>query len=350
MTITIESCLQPIDPDNVCGENLEYDPAFIALEQAIKGKPEQQIGDTIQEAEPPNWRDIKRDSEQLLSRTIDLRVLISYLRALVATQGFCGLTEGLALIQTLVEQRWGSIHPQLDPDDDNDPTERINILMSLCDSETMLRPLSQLPLLQSKLIGKFNFREVSIAANKTTATKNEKVIEQSTIDAAVQDCEADHLGQTLTAVTKSLDALNALENFITEQVGIGNAPSFAGLRSFLKESKAFLMAWYERKGISLEETPVAEEMSVETPAAADSSTATPTKSVLSAINNHQDVIKALTLICDYYKKYEPSSPVPLFLERGMRLVGKNFMEVLEDVAPLGVEQALLFKGKQNDDQ
>lgn len=333
MTITIESCLQAIDPENVCGENLEYDPAFIALEQAIKGKPEQQMGNTIQEAEPPNWREIKRDSEQLLSRTLDLRVLVFYLRALIATQGFFGLAEGLALLQTLSEQRWDSIHPQLDPDDDNDPTERINILMSLCDSETLLRPLSQLPLLESRLVGKFNFREVSVATGKTTATSNEKVIELATIDGAVQDCEADHLTQTLTAVEKSLDSVNALEKFVTERVGISAAPSFAELRNFLKESKAFLADWRQRKGITQEETP-AEQVENAVEEVSESTPATTPKSVLSVINNNQDVIKALTLICDYYKKNEPSSPVPMFLERGMRLVGKSFMEVLEDVAGL----------------
>jgi len=50
----------------------------------------------------------------------------------------------------------------------------------------------------------------------------------------------------------------------------------------------------------------------------------PNKSVSGTINNNQDVLKALALICDYYKKNEPSSPVPLFLERGFPLSGQKF--------------------------
>ncbi len=138
MTLEIKRFLADVAPDNACGDDLQYDPAFIALEQAIKGKPEQQMGDTIQEAEPPNWKEVRKNAEELLLRSKDLRVLISLLRALIATDGLSGFSSGLSLIKELVEQQWDGIHPQLDPDDDNDPTERVNILMSLCDQETIL--------------------------------------------------------------------------------------------------------------------------------------------------------------------------------------------------------------------
>jgi type VI secretion system protein ImpA len=339
--------LQDISPEQVCGDDLQYDPDFIALDQAIKGKPEQQVGGTIQEAEPPNWREIKKSSEALLARTIDLRILICYCRALIATEGYVGLQQGLELLKTLVEQRWSDIHPQLDPDDDNDPTERVNILMSLCDYDTLLRPLSQVPLIESKLMGKFNFREVSIASGKTTATSTEKTVQQSSIDAAVQDSEVDALVQMLASLTASLEYLNQLENFVTAQVGISDAPSFVELRNFLKEAQAFLMDWHHTRGIG--EVSAEAEQQQET-ADSEAGVAPSKKSVSGAINNNQDVLKALSMICDYYKKNEPSSPVPLFLERATRLVGKSFMEVLEDVAPQGVDQAMVFKGKQNDDK
>ncbi len=113
MAIDIEEFLKDIVPDNVCGDDLQYDPAFIELEQAIKGKPEQQMGDTVVEAEPPNWREIKKTSEALLARTTDLRVLMCYLRALIAQEGFSGLQDGLALLKVAVENRWDNLHPQL---------------------------------------------------------------------------------------------------------------------------------------------------------------------------------------------------------------------------------------------
>ena len=41
---------------------------------------------------------------------------------------------------------------------------------------------------------------------------------------------------------------------------------------------------------------------------------------------------------------EPSSPVPLFLERAKRLVAKDFLEILADVAPEAITQAKLAGG------
>jgi len=62
------------------------------------------------------------------------------------------------------------------------------------------------------------------------------------------------------------------------------------------------------------------------------------------INSRQDAIRAIDAAVLFFRRYEPSSPVPLLLERARRLVSKSFMEVLEDIAPEGVPQAKLVGG------
>ena len=79
-------------------------------------------------------------------------------------------------------------------------------------------------------------------------------------------------------------------------------------------------------------------------------TAAEKKSAPGTINNTQDVLKALNLVCEYYKKNEPSSPVPIFIERGMRLVGKSFMDALKDIAPDGLDQAKVIIGTRDEDE
>lgn len=346
MAIDIDEYLKDIDPDNVCGEDLEYDPKFAELEQTIKGKPEQQIGGTVTEAEPPNWRDVKKQAEALMERTIDLRILVFYLRALIATEGFSGLQDGLALIHAAVEKYWDGLYPALlDEDGDDNIEARINTLLSLCDNETVLWPLQKTPLLESKLLGRFSFRQISIATGKSTATSTEKEVNQATIDAAIQDIDPDNLQQTLQIITLSLDNLNQLENVVTDYVGLSNAPSFADLRGFLKECKTFLTTALEGKGIGGDEPT---DHTDETTQAGDVVN-TSTKSISGAINNNQDVIKTLNLICDYYKKNEPSSPVPLFIDRAIKMVGKSFMDALKDIAPAGVDEAKIIFGKQHDE-
>ena len=49
-------------------------------------------------------------------------------------------------------------------------------------------------------------------------------------------------------------------------------------------------------------------------------------------------------VAEFFRRTEPSSPIPLFLGRAKRLVSKDFLEVLADVAPDAVAQARMAGG------
>ena len=51
------------------------------------------------------------------------------------------------------------------------------------------------------------------------------------------------------------------------------------------------------------------------------------------LDNRDDVLKALDLVVDYYRRREPGSPVPLLIERARRMVPMTFMEAIGDLAP-----------------
>ena len=57
------------------------------------------------------------------------------------------------------------------------------------------------------------------------------------------------------------------------------------------------------------------------------------------INSRADAIRALDAVAEYFRRSEPSSPIPLFVERAKRLVAKDFLEVLADIAPDAVSVA-----------
>src|SRR5262249_52653603 len=67
------------------------------------------------------------------------------------------------------------------------------------------------------------------------------------------------------------------------------------------------------------------------------------------IRSRQDAINALDAVGEFFRRNEPSSPIPMFLERAKRLVSKSFLEVLEDVAPDGLSQARSAGGVQKRD-
>ena len=58
---------------------------------------------------------------------------------------------------------------------------------------------------------------------------------------------------------------------------------------------------------------------------------------------------ALDAVAAFFRRTEPSSPIPLFLARAKRLVSKDFLEVLADIAPEAVAQARAAGGLKTDE-
>src|SRR4051794_11278795 len=125
--ISAEELLKPISEANPCGENLEYDPAFLELDTLIQGKPETQFS----AAEDPDWRALHERCLELSGRSKDLRLATKLCLTSLKIDGLPAVAEGLGLIRGLLERHWEPVFPKLDPDDNNDPLYRMNIIAAL---------------------------------------------------------------------------------------------------------------------------------------------------------------------------------------------------------------------------
>ena len=63
------------------------------------------------------------------------------------------------------------------------------------------------------------------------------------------------------------------------------------------------------------------------------------------VTSRDDVVAMLDRICAYYERHEPSSPVPLLMQRARRLVHMNFLELMRDLADKGMPQIEAISGK-----
>ena len=355
--LDLENLLQPVSPDSPCGENLEYEAEFIAVDTASRGKPEQEYGDTKIPAEPPEWGEVVRIGIPLLQKTKDLRVACLVARGLLALQGIQAFCEGLELIWGFVDQHWSHLHPELDPDDDNDPTLRINTISSLNDYSTTIVSLRQAPLVESGMLGKFSLVDIEIAKG-AIPTPEDVTDPPSTanIDAAFEQAGVDALSEKLAAVDKCNEMIRALEQRVTEAVGADRAASFAALVETMGKIKAALTTQGERLGMGAEsESAEMEEMDAAEGEAAATSTGDPADTARAPaappgeIRSREDVIKTLDRLCRYYEKYEPSSPLPLLLGRAKRLATMSFLDIVEELTPEGLVQAKAAGGVREDD-
>jgi type VI secretion system protein ImpA len=343
-SIDVEKLLQEVSADSPAGADMEYEPEFQELERSTQSRAEQVIGDAVVEAYEPNWRDVQRAATELFSKTKDLRIAMYLTRAGLHIDGFIGFNDGLALIKGLVERYWDTVHPQLDPEDNNDPTFRVNTVAALSDPESVLRSVRTAPVVAARGIGQFSIRDIDLAKGIIQPTGSDETIpETGVIDAAFMQAEVSDMQATLDAVKQARDNLSAIEKIFTEKVTAAQSPNLSELNKILHHIANELGEQLGRRGVAEGETAgMAEGEGGE--AAAGAKPATP---ISGAIQSREDVIRLLDKICDFYKQHEPSHPLPILLQRAKRLVRKDFMEILKDIAPDALKQAELIKGKED---
>ena len=232
--IDTENLLQPIAGDEPTGTNLEYDAAFAGLERTAQGKPEQQIGETIVPGEPPDWKAVHEQAAALLGRSKDLRIVSHLVRALLHRHGFIGLSEGLAVVGGLLERYWAPLHPQLDPDDQHDPTIRISALALLSDSQ-LLSALRSAPLVQSRAFGSVSLRDIAVATGEIAPAADAPKMEMTAVEAAFQDVSDESLEATATAITRSVENLRRIEAAFSASAGV-SGPDVTALTQLLNQA------------------------------------------------------------------------------------------------------------------
>ena len=340
--LDVAGLLQEMSPELPCGENLEYDPQFVELESLVREKPEQEFGDTLVPGEEPNWKSIRTAALELIERSRDLRVAIHLLRALTKSDGLEGLRDCLALIRGLVEQRWDAVHPQLDPEDDNDPTMRVNVLEGLADSSTTIRHIRNVPLVSATGLGPFTLRDILVAKGDMAPPANSQKPppNMADIDGAFMAADLEGLQSAHDAASEAIDHTMEIENHVTNQVGADKAMSLRPLVDALREAQQILAGQLERRGVAGVSV---EDAEVERGEGAGGI------SLTGQFTSREEVIFALDKACDYFTRYEPSSPIPLLLKRAKRLVSQDFMSIMKDLAPDGVSQVEMIGGVSADE-
>ena len=336
----LESLLQPISADAPCGADLEYDPAFLELDRLSETKPEQQMGDTIVPAQEPDWKVVSERALELLAKTKDLRVAVRLTRARLNIEGLPGFADGLTVVRGVVESFWDGFYPRLDPDDGNDPTFRVNILMSLCDGSMFVDRIRTAPLVAARSFGRFSLRDIAIATGELPPLPGEEAPKTSAIEGAFTECELSELQKVTGAVQSALAGLTAIEAFVADKVGASSGTNFARLTDVLKGAGKILTAQLARRGVGVDGA-AGDGSGEEATGGGPGSGA----SLSGEIKSREDVVRVLDKVCSYYERYEPSSPIPLLVQRAKRLVSANFLDIMRDLAPDGMSQIENLKGK-----
>ena len=328
--VDVEALLKETPSEPPCGPDLEYDAEFLELDQVSRGKPEQQFGETIIPAEEPNWADVAQRAEGLLARSKDLRIAALLARARLHTEQFAGLQPAMELIRLMLERHWDHVHPRLDPED-GDATMRLNALAGLGDSEGLLRDLRGAALVRSRNRGQLLVREIEVVRGSLAPRPGETPLPAGQLEAILAGAAAD--GEfPATSVSSAIQAVAALSTLLNERVGSDRAPDLKPLLTTLRvlddAVKAALPAAAEAGDAEAGAAGAPGMLNVRT----------------GEVGSRQDALVLVDKIIAYFERNEPSNPAPLILKRAKRLMTMNFVDIIKDLVPDGMDRINTIAG------
>lgn len=343
MSIPVEKLLQPVSDEQSCGPDLSYDPRYDELETILKGKPEVEIGSVVKPAEPPDWGSLRDKSVEFLGAAKHLRPAVILVCAALRTKGLEGLRDGLILVRGLLERYWGDIHPQLDPDDNNDPQQRLNILSGLTSSRVpgsdiagwlqIVDYLYQAPFCSPRGVSPISLETLE-AAQAPAAPAEEGVpsgsMDLASVEAQIRSADAEQLTKSLALVNEAIEATNGIDEYLSATLGAGESINFEELKSALNRLERTITSYL----------PGAGEAELEGESAPDGQGGgmTAGQAISGSIRSRDDVVRMLEKICDYYRQVEPGSPVPYILRRAQKLALMNFVDAMQELSLASPDQ------------
>jgi type VI secretion system protein ImpA len=322
-----QALLEPISAEQPCGVNLEDTAVLSSLDalrlfgqaQSPEAPPDPDADEKeLSKAKPPvEWDRIRADALDGLSKSKDLRLLAYLGTALLRTDGLPAFAQVLTTASQWLESYWAQVYPALE----EDAIARRNALNCLADPMAVVDRVWRLPLVASRQHGRFSLRDIEIARGQAAPGAMEARPDDGAIRDAFGELPLDELTALDSSVTTASAALASIDAKMRGEGGPEVAPDFGPLvTQFAKLSRV-----------------CKEQLAYRLPAGADGGAGATADGGVAfrggAITSRQDAIRALDAVAEYFRRSEPSSPIPLFVERAKRLVAKDFLEVLADIAP-----------------
>lgn len=341
---TIEALTAPVSEDQPCGIYYEQDQNcyvdYKEIENAASGEEERVMGDSQILAQEPNWNEICNQSIEFFEKSKDLTIACYLTLGWLKKNKLIGLTRGLELIESLIVNYWEEVHPQLVIDGDYDPDYRINALNQL-PSEQLLTALMEIDLVSSRQLGSFCYRKLLIAQGEIELVEGDgnRPPNLAEIEHAFLATDQDLLLDNANDIESALKLVENIESKITDSIDSNHYLKWEALKKTLNGMHAFYQQGMTKLPVGNSVDEVAEPSEAETEIG-------PVKlqTIAGTIQSRADVVRTIDMICDFYQSNEPSSPIPLLLQRVQRLVDKDFLTILQDIAPDGVSQAALVAG------
>ena len=312
-----DQLVAPISEAQPSGENLEDSPLLASFDAF------RVFGHSVPPDPPPDWRTIRTEAAAALAKSKDVRLLAHLGAAALRTDGLAAFLETLTVAATWLENSWATTFPLVE----EDAILRRNALNCFSDQVAVIDGVRRAPLVATREHGRIGLRDVELATGVVAVGEGDAPPDSGRIAAAFTSLALEDLRGLLQSVDAATAALKSIDAKMRAEAGIEAAPTFDPLATQFTKIVKTLRGYLAERGEAVEGLE------------AGPGEAGTAGGALGAVRSRQDAVRALDAVADFFRKTEPSSPVPFFLDRAKRLVAKDFIAVLEDVAPGSLPQA-----------
>jgi type VI secretion system protein ImpA len=322
--VDIEKFVQPLTAEQPCGVSLE-DTQLLASFDAFRI-----FGQSTPLANDVDWREIKNRSLEALGQSKDIRLLVHLGTSELRLDGPSAYFDALVIADRWLKDFWAQVYPAVD----EDAILRRNALNGFADGMAALDALRRAPLVANRQLGICSVRDCEIAAGRMAAAENEPAgLNQDQIRAIFTAAPPQEIATLDSGLGKALDAVRGISESMSANGGGSEAiPDFAPLAALLAKMRLAVKPY-----LPVQATPAAG-------GEASGEGASTGGGGLGTIRTRDDAIRVMDTVATFFRTSEPSSPVPLFIERAKRLVAKDFLEVLADLAPDALSEAKRVSG------
>ncbi len=331
-----EDILDPIAGENPGGADIRYDSEsalYDKIKEARRQDDDMAQGDWQYERKVADFNLVTNLAQDgLATKSKDLQLAAWLTEALLHTEGFSGLRQGLLLCHGLVARFWDNLYP---PIEDGEPELRAAPLDWL--GASLEVPLKSVPLVRAGYDW-FKFKECRLVGYEEQAqTDSEKKrrakmlaegkLAPEEFDKAFSDTPKVFYLQSEKDLDGCLEVLRSLDEVCREKFADA-APSFGKLKIGMEEVRHTVHSLLEKKR-ETEPDPVEVNPAADTAvgsdeaavAAAASSGGTPAIIIPVASSEppgRQEAIAAVAQAAAFLRKREPSGPAPYLMMRGLR--------------------------------
>jgi type VI secretion system protein ImpA len=324
MAIDLDTLLALVSDEDPAGPDLAYDPQRHAIEQAFDTSVSIDASGIVEQHADTDWRQLLDTIATLATRTKDLWLGVYFCRAAAESGRLDQVELGVAFVAGLLDRYWDAVHPRLD---EYGVEARKSAFDALASVPAFAGPLRRIVYADHARLGRITGEDIARFHRGGEGEEGYGMFRALLAEAEIREA----LTEGAVAIERIEATLHAIDERLMANAGARNATDFSALYDALSTQKIALRSFVPAE--------VDIDMPSEEAVAGAEAAQDGVQPMGTTVRNREDVARVLDLVLDYYRRHEPSSPVPMLVERARGWIGLDFMAVLEDIAPTALVDA-----------